>query len=501
MLFEKVLIANRGEIAVRVVRACRALGVRTVAVHSDADAGALHVRLADESVRVGPAPSTESYLRQDRILQAAADTGAEAVHPGYGFLSENASFARAVGKAGLKWVGPGPEAMEKMGDKVNARANAVAAGVPVAPGSSALADADEAAEVAAGIGYPVMLKASAGGGGIGMRVVRGPDDIRSAFESATAQAASAFGVPDVFLEKFIERPRHIEVQVLGDEHGNVVHLYERECSIQRRHQKLVEEAPSPALSPEQREEIGRKAVDLAKHVGYSSAGTLEFLYEDGHFYFNEMNTRLQVEHPVTELVTGIDLVQWQLRVAAGEGLDFQQSDVRLRGHAFECRINAEDPLDGFRPSPGPVRRLRLPAGDGVRCDGGIYEGWTVPAVYDSLVLKLVTHADDRDADLAAMQAALAELELEGFATNQRFHQALFAHPLFRAGTINTRFLEEHDVLTEARAGPGEAVRRRAAALVAVLRDHPGGGLAGIHLEQHLPAVRARRPGQRDWGEA
>ncbi len=500
-MFEKVLIANRGEIAVRVVRACRSLGVRTVAVHSDADARALHVRLADEAVRLGPPPSKDSYLRQDRILEAAAETGAEAIHPGYGFLSENADFARAVRDAGLKWIGPSPEAMEKMGDKVNARANAVAAGVPVAPGTKALRDAEEAAEQAAEIGYPVMLKASAGGGGIGMRIVRSAKDIKAEFESATRQAESAFGVPDVFMEKFIQRPRHIEVQVLGDEHGNVVHLYERECSVQRRHQKLVEEAPSPGLSQEEREAIGLKAVALAKHVGYSNAGTLEFLYEDGFFYFNEMNTRLQVEHPVTELVTGIDLVQWQIRVAAGQKLTFVQDDIKLRGHAFECRINAEDPFDDFRPSPGPVRRLRLPRGEGVRTDAGLYEGWTVPAVYDSMVLKLITTAPDRERDLARMQEALRGLELEGLTTNQTFHEALFAEPHFRAGDLSTRFLEEHDVLRPLRQSTDEAARRRAAALVAALKDRPGGGLAGVHLAQHLPARVRRSAGARDWRDA
>ena len=320
-MFETVLVANRGEIAVRVIRACHEMGLRAVAVHSDADADALHVRMADAAVRLGPAPSRESYLLQDKVIAAAQATGAEAIHPGYGFLSENAGFARAVGKAGLKFIGPSPEAMDQMGDKVNARANAKAAGVPIAEGSPVLKDAAHAKAEAQRIGYPVMMKASAGGGGIGMRVVRKAAEMEEHFRSATAQAQSAFGNPDVFLETFIERPRHIEVQVLGDEHGHVIHLGERECSIQRRHQKLVEEAPSPALTPAQRADIGAKAVALAKRVGYANAGTMEFLYQDGKFYFNEMNTRLQVEHPVTELVTGIDLVQWQLRIAAGERLD------------------------------------------------------------------------------------------------------------------------------------------------------------------------------------
>ncbi len=500
-VFSKVLVANRGEIAVRIIRACRELGVGSVAVFSDADEQALHVRVADERVHIGATPSRESYLVQDRIIEAARSTGAEAIHPGYGFLAENAGFARKVQAAGLTWIGPSPEAMDVMGDKVSARAAAEAAGVPVAPGSPALADAEAAAEAAERIGYPVMLKASAGGGGIGMRIVRGADAIRSEFESATKQAASAFGVPDVFLEKFIERPRHIEVQVLGDEHGNVIHLYERECSVQRRHQKLVEEAPSPALSDDQREDIGARAVDLAKRIGYSNAGTLEFLYEDGQFYFNEMNTRLQVEHPVTELVTGIDLVQWQLRIAAGEPLTLAQSDIRLRGHAFEARINAEDPARDFLPNPGRVERLRLPAGTGIRVDAGLYEGWTVPGAYDSMVLKLLAHADTRRAAAARLHTALADLNIDGFVTNASFHARLLEHPEFLAGNLSTRFLEEHDVMGTRDEGALRAARRRAAAVVVALMNAPGGGLAGIHLRQHAPPVITARPGRRSWEAA
>ncbi len=499
-MFSKVLIANRGEIAVRIIRACRELGVASVAVYSDADRQALHVRVADESVHVGPTPSRQSYLDQDRIIEAARQTGAEAIHPGYGFLAENAGFARKVQGAGLIWIGPSPKAMDIMGDKVSARAAAEAAGVPVAPGSQALADGEAAAAEAERIGYPVMLKASAGGGGIGMRIVRDAGAIRGEFESATKQAASAFGVPDVFLEKFIERPRHIEVQVLGDEHGHAIHLYERECSIQRRHQKLVEEAPSPALSDSQREEIGARAVDLAKRIGYSNAGTLEFLYEDGHFYFNEMNTRLQVEHPVTELVTGVDLVQWQLRIAAGEQLTLRQEDIRLRGHAFEARINAEDPARGFLPNPGPVERLRFPAGEGIRVDPGLYQGWTVPGAYDSMVLKLLTHDDDRAGAAARMRGALGGLKVDGFVTNVAFHERLFAHPEFLAGHMSTRFLEEHDVMG-GEGGDAGARRRRAAAVVLALAEAPGGGLAGLHLRQHAPPVISARPGRRARGNS
>ncbi len=499
-VLKKVLVANRGEIAVRVMRACQAMGIGTTAVYSDADAQAMHVRMADDAVRLGPAPSTQSYLVQEKVIQAALDTGSDAIHPGYGFLSENAGFARKVIDAGLIWIGPSPEAMDAMGDKVSARANAERAGVPTAPGSEALADAKEAAKEAARIGYPVLLKASAGGGGIGMRVVRKPEDLEEAFASATAQAASAFGVPDVFLEKYLERPRHIEVQVLADQHGNAIHLFERECSIQRRHQKLIEEAPSPALTDADRQMIGEKAVALAKLVGYANAGTLEFLYQDGQFYFNEMNTRLQVEHPVTELVTGIDLVAWQLRIAAGEKLDLKQEDIHLRGHAIEARVNAEDPAKGFMPSPGPVQRLRLPTGDGVRVDTGLVEGWTVPGDYDSMVLKLICYGASRGHALDRMERALAALELDGFATNVPFHKALAQHPSFREADMTTRFLEEHGFL-EGMDGATEAQRMRAAVIAAALVDHPGGGLAGMQLRQRMPAVVSRRPGKRDWRSA
>jgi acetyl-CoA carboxylase biotin carboxylase subunit len=507
-VFKRILVANRGEIAVRVIRACREMGIQSVAVASEADRDALHVRMADASVVLGPAPSRESYLVQEKVIQAALDTGAEAIHPGYGFLSENAGFARKVAKAGLKFIGPSPEAMDQMGDKVNARANAKAAGVPIAEGSAVLKDVAHATKEANRIGYPVMMKASAGGGGIGMRVVRKDAEMEENFRSATAQAQSAFGNPDLFLEKFIERPRHIEVQVLGDEHGHIVHLGERECSIQRRHQKLVEEAPSPALTQAQRDDIGAKAVALAKRVGYANAGTMEFLYQgtkpgQGQFFFNEMNTRLQVEHPVTELVTGIDLVQWQLRIAAGERLTVKQEDVKLRGHAFEARINAEDPARGFAPSPGPVRRLQPPSGPGIRFDSGLREGWTVPSHYDSMVAKLLVHAPDRASACKRMLRALDELKIDGFATNQPFHQALFAEPHFVAGDLTTHFLQEHDlqgrIAEELRASQSGA-RLKAAALVAALDGAPGGGLAGAHLRQSLPKPIGPKK-LRDWEAA
>ncbi|MEA3202659.1 MAG: pyruvate carboxylase subunit [Thermoplasmata archaeon] len=498
-MLKRVLVANRSEIAVRVIRACRELGIGAVAVHSEADKDALHVRMADAAVALGPTPSRESYLVQEKVVQAALDTGCDAVHPGYGFLSENPAFADKVVKAGLKFIGPGAAAMRRMGDKTSARREAAAAGVPTAPGSEALKDAADARREARRIGYPVMLKASAGGGGIGMRIVRSEAEMDEQFRGATAQAQSAFGVPDVFLEKFIARPRHIEIQILGDQHGHVIHLGERECSIQRRHQKLVEEAPSPALSPQQRVDIGAKAVALAKRVGYSNAGTMEFLYQDGEFFFNEMNTRLQVEHPVTELVTGVDLVQWQLRIAAGERLTLKQEDIVARGHAFEARINAEDPARGFAPSPGPVERLWLPGGPGVRVDSGLREGWTVPSAYDSMVLKLLVHAGDRASACDRMLRALDELHVQGFATNKAFHQALFANPTFRAGDLSTRFLEEHplqDQLQKAAQATLHARRLAAAAALAALDAMPG-GLAALARHSAVPPLVA--PGtRRDW---
>lgn len=500
-------MANRSEIAVRVIRACHELGIGAVAVHSEADRDALHVKMADASVHIGPAASRQSYLVAQKIIDAATAQRCDAVHPGYGFLSENAAFAREVLKAGLVWIGPPPEAMDAMGSKVAARAHALAAGVPVAPGSLTLRNTAAAKHEAKRIGYPVILKAAHGGGGIGMRVVRTSDHIGSQFAAASAQALAAFGSSDVFVEKYLERPRHIEVQILGDAHGNVIHLGERECSIQRRHQKLVEEAPSPALDAAQRAEIGAKAVALAKRVGYQGAGTMEFLYEppapktrsktpgrtQGHFYFNEMNTRLQVEHPVTELVTGIDLVQWQLRIAGGERLTIRQEDVVIRGHAFEARINAEEPARGFAPSPGPVRRLVLPSGPGVRVDTGLYEGWTVPSDYDSLVIKLLTYASDRPTNCSRMQRALAELRVSGFSTNRDFHRLLFSHPQFRRGELSTRFLEEHGVAEVL----VRAARVRAAAVAAALESFPG-GLSALLVRNTGPA-RVADGGRRDWG--
>ncbi|HZN54534.1 MAG TPA: acetyl-CoA carboxylase biotin carboxylase subunit [Candidatus Polarisedimenticolaceae bacterium] len=442
--FEKLLVANRGEIAVRIIRACHEMGIRTVAVFSEADRDALHVRYAHEAYAIGPPPSSESYLRIDTLLDVAKRSGAGAVHPGYGFLSENPAFARACGDAGIVFVGPTPEAIEAMGDKVRSRELMTAAGIPVVPGSPPLAGVADAEAHAARIGYPVLLKASAGGGGRGMRVVRGASELPSLLAQARGEARSAFGDETIFLEKYVERPRHIEVQVLADAHGRCVHLGERECSIQRRHQKLVEEAPSPVIDPDTRERIGAMAVAAAKACGYVSAGTVEMLRAaDGAFYFMEMNTRLQVEHPVTEAIYGVDLVKAMIGIAAGGALPWRQEDLVSRGHAIECRILAEDPARGFVPAPGTIRALRAPAGPGVRYDGGVYGGFTVPVHYDPLLAKLVTWGRDRAEAAARMARALDELRVDGVKTSIVFHRRLMTHPAFLAGDLHTGFLAEH----------------------------------------------------------
>ena len=451
-MFDKLLVANRGEIALRVVRACRELGIRSVAVHSDADRLSPHVLEADEAYAIGPAPSAQSYLDAGRILEAARRSGAGAVHPGYGFLSEREVFAAAVEEAGLVFVGPAPETIAAMGDKTRARQRMQAAGVPIVPGTvEPLADAAVALDAAHEIGFPVLLKASAGGGGKGMRVVEAEADLERAFAAAAREALAAFGDGALYLERYLDRPRHIEIQVLGDAHGAVVHLGERECSIQRRHQKLVEEAPSPVLSPEQRAAMGEAAVRAAEAVAYRGAGTVEFLWQDESFFFLEMNTRIQVEHPVTEMVTGIDLVQWQIRVAAGERLAFGQDDVALRGHAIECRITSEDPSRGFLPSTGTVRHLALPSGPGVRWDGGIAPGFEVGLHYDPLLGKLVVHAPTREAAILRMARALDELVVEGLDTSTAFHRQVMAEEDFRAGRLSIRYLEEHPGLGGAAA--------------------------------------------------
>ena len=450
-MFKKVLIANRGEIALRVMRACRELGIGTVAVYSEADADSLHVRLADQSVCIGPSRSRDSYLNIPRVMSAAQITNADAIHPGYGFLAENFQFAEACESSGIIWIGPPSSAIRDMGDKAVARSLMQQAGVPVVPGSQGvITTAEEAASLARQIGYPVILKAKDGGGGKGMRVVRREDELERLLTTAQTEAQAAFGNGAVYLEKFLQGPRHVEIQIVGDRDGRVIYLGERDCSIQRRHQKLVEEAPSPALTPEIRERMGQTAVQGASRIGYSSLGTMEFLFEQeaGQFFFMEMNTRLQVEHPVTEMITGLDLVKLQIRIASGEPLPLRQEDVVLRGHAIECRINAEDPNQGFRPSPGQVSFLYLSGGPGVRVDSDLVTGSTVSPHYDSLIAKLITHGADRAEALARMERALAESRIEGPATTIPFQRLVVAHPEFRAGRYDTSFLERFFFPTE-----------------------------------------------------
>jgi acetyl-CoA carboxylase biotin carboxylase subunit len=442
-MFKKVLIANRGEIAVRIARGCREMGISPVAVYSEADRTALHVRVADEAILIGPAPSNESYLVIDKILDAARRTGAEAIHPGYGFLSENAEFALAVEQAGLTLIGPPASAMKLMGSKTSARIAAQAAGAPVVPGTTApVTSVTEAERVAAEVGYPVMLKAASGGGGKGMRLVRTREEISSALSLAQSEAASSFNDSSVYIEKYIERPRHIEIQLIGDRHGNMVYLGERECSLQRRHQKVVEECPSPIVDADLRRRMGEAAVNIARHAGYYNAGTIEFLVDaQRDFYFLEMNTRLQVEHPVTELVTGRDLVHEQLRVAAGEPLSFSQDDIVMRGAAIECRIYAENPDAGFLPSPGLITRLVAPSGPGVRYDSGSYEGWEVPIYYDPLLAKLCVWAEDRTAAINRLARVLDEYGVEGINTTISFFREITRDDQFRRGEFDTGFIE------------------------------------------------------------
>jgi acetyl-CoA carboxylase, biotin carboxylase subunit len=466
-VFDKVLVANRGEIALRVIRACRELGVASVAVYSEADARAPHVREADEAVLLGPAPSRESYLKGDRIIEAAMRVGAQAIHPGYGFLSEREWFARAVRDAGLTFIGPSAEAIAAMGSKTAARELAIAAGTPVVPGTTtALRDADEAAEVAERFGYPVLLKAAAGGGGKGMRVVQRREELAAALASAQREAKNAFGDDAVYVEKYIVGPRHVEIQVLGDQHGTTLHLGERECSIQRRHQKMIEEAPSVAVSPELRARMGQAAVAAARAAGYTNAGTCEFLLDaNGQFYFLEMNTRIQVEHPVTELVMGVDLVQWQLRIAAGERLPFTQESLVPRGWAIECRITSEDPANGFLPSTGRVQYLHVPTGPGVRWDGGIETGSEVTLYYDPMLAKLIVWAPDRAQAIARMHRALLELTIDGIDTSRDFHLRVMENDDFRAGAIEIQWLERHLAELTAAPAPHESVVRAAIAAV------------------------------------
>ena len=450
-MLKKVLIANRGEIALRVLRACREMGIATVAVHSEADKDSLHVKLADESVCIGPAPSPQSYLHIPSIIAAAEVTGADAVHPGYGFLAENANFAEQVENSGFVFIGPRADTIRLMGDKVSAKKAMIEAGVPCVPGSDGALSGvpSETLKTADKVGFPVIIKASGGGGGRGMRVVEKKEDLLKAVEMTRAEAEAAFGNPMVYMERFLQRPRHVEVQVLADEHGNAIYLGERDCSMQRRHQKIIEEAPAPFITPAERKKIGEACVAACKRIGYRGAGTFEFLYEDGEFFFIEMNTRVQVEHPVTELITGVDIVQEQLRVAAGLPLQYKQKDIVIEGHAFECRINAEDPYT-FIPSPGVIESCHLPGGFGIRVDSHIYQGYRIPPNYDSLIGKICVHGKDRAQAMAKMRVAMAELAVDGIKTNAPLHRELFNDTGFAQGGVSIHYLEHW--LEERKAG-------------------------------------------------
>ncbi len=449
-MFKKVLIANRGEIAIRVIRACRDLGIKSVAVYSEADHNSLHVALADEAYEIGPAPSTESYLKIDRIMEAVKKSGADAVHPGYGFLSERPDFARALSNEGVVFIGPSPENIESMGDKLSAIDLMKKAKVPTVPGSDGpVEDAKSAKSISEKIGYPVIIKASAGGGGKGMRVVHDPAEIESSFRACQSEGKNYFGDDTVYIERFITNPKHIEIQIFGDNHGNVVHLYERECSIQRRHQKLIEESPSPSVPEEVREKMGEVAVNAAKSIGYRGAGTFEFIFDNStkEFFFMEMNTRLQVEHPITEMVTGIDLVQEQISVAAGNPLRYKQDEIKQTGHAIEARICAEDPSN-FVPSPGVIRRCRHPQGPFIRVDSYVYSGYEVPIYYDPMITKLIVWGKDRKTAIQRMDRALTEFTLTGVKSNIVLHKSILEHPKFIDGSYTTQFCEKHLVVTE-----------------------------------------------------
>jgi acetyl-CoA carboxylase biotin carboxylase subunit len=441
-MFEKILIANRGEIALRVIRACREMGIKSVAVHSTADADAMHVRLADESVCIGPAPSSESYLKKSAIISACEITGAQAVHPGYGFLSENASFAQALEDHGITFIGPSAQHIRIMGDKITAKETAKTLGIPCVPGSDGgVPDLEIALKVGDEIGYPVIIKATAGGGGRGMKVAVDPASMEIAFRTARSEAKAAFGNDEVYIEKYLQKPRHIEIQVFGDGKGKAVHLGERDCSLQRRHQKVFEEAPGPAITPKMRAEIGKICAEAVAKINYIGAGTIEFLYEDGKFYFIEMNTRLQVEHPVTEFVFGVDLVREQIRVAAGLGMSFEQDELEVQGHAIEVRINAEK-LPNFTPCPGRVRTFHAPGGLGVRMDSALYGGYAIPPYYDSLIGKLIVHGRDRPEALARLSRALSELVVDGVETTVPLFDALLSEPDIQNGEYNIHWLEK-----------------------------------------------------------
>lgn len=443
-MIRKILIANRGEIAVRIIRACREMGIASVAVYSEADRESLHTQLADEAICIGPAASADSYLSMERVLSAAITSGADAIHPGFGFLSENSKFAALCEQCGLVFIGPKAEVIQKMGHKSQARNTMIQAGVPVIPGSTApVYQVKDGLEAAEKIGYPVMIKAALGGGGKGMRVSNSPEEFERCFRTAQKEAQMAFGDGTMYLEHFVRHPRHIEFQILADTFGNVIHLGERDCSVQRNHQKLIEESPCTAISPKLRKAMGRAAVKAAKAVGYTNAGTVEFLLEKSEkFYFMEMNTRIQVEHPVTEWVTGLDLIKEQIRIASGLPLRIKQEDIRLTGHAIECRINAEDPKKNFRPSPGEITELHFPGGKGIRIDSAIYSGYTVPTFYDSMLAKLIVHADTREEAISKMRSALGEVIIDGIETNLNYQYEILGHPDYCSGEIDIEFIEK-----------------------------------------------------------
>ncbi len=467
-MFRKVLIANRSEIAIRVMRACRELNVKTVAVYSEVDKNALFAKYADEAHYIGAAPASMSYLNMDNIMEVAHKTGAEGIHPGYGFLSENPEFAARCEKEGIKFIGPSSKVIESVGSKIEAKKTMKKAGIPVIPGSeNGIGDFDEAIEIAENIGYPVIIKASAGGGGIGMKVVRKKEELVQTIESTQRVAKSSFGDATVFIEKYLEEPRHVEFQILADSYGNTIHLCERECSIQRRHQKLIEESPSPVMTPALRERMGKDAVRAAKAINYTNAGTVEFLYSKGNYYFLEMNTRLQVEHPITEVVTGVDLAKEQLRIASGEKLSYAQENIKQTGWAIECRLNAEDPLNNFTPSPGKLRRYRSSGGPGVRVDSGVHTGYTITPFYDSLISKLTVWGRDRSEAIARMKRALYEYIIVGVTTNIPFHKAVMNNEFFQKGELTTHFIEDHNIIAEV-AKIVEAEKEKGATLASAL---------------------------------
>ena len=444
-MFQKILIANRGEIAVRIIRACREMGIKSVAVFSEADREALHTQLADEAICIGKASPTDSYLNMERILSATIASGAEAIHPGFGFLSENARFAEMCEKCKIAFIGPSSAIIDKMGNKQEARTTMMAAGVPVVPGTKeAVYTAEDGQKIADEIGYPVMIKASSGGGGKGMRISRSREDFASSFQVAQQESINGFADNTMYIEKYIESPRHIEFQILADKYGNVISLGERDCSIQRRHQKMIEESPSVALDDKMRKEMGAVAVKAAKAAGYESAGTIEFLLaKDKKFYFMEMNTRIQVEHPVTEMVTGLDLIKEQIMIAAGEKLTIRQKDIYISGHSIECRINAENPEKNFMPCPGKIEYLHLPGGNGIRVDSAIYSGYTIPPYYDSMIAKIIVHAKDRPSAIAKMRSALGEINIDGVTTNLDYQYEIINHSVFQSGNVNTHFIQDY----------------------------------------------------------